>query len=121
MRGSGYVPSDFEQRVFADHWAIMAISALLALLIAEAQGFFLQRMKAMPFLDPKFQASIADLARRAGLRYTPAIIYIPEGPVNAAATQSLFFGGILHLSMKTVETHQAAAPQIPGLSWFAQT
>ncbi|HXF53553.1 MAG TPA: M48 family metallopeptidase, partial [Hyphomicrobiaceae bacterium] len=29
----------------------------------------------------------------AGLRYTPAIIFIPQGPVNAAATQSLFFGG----------------------------
>ena len=30
LRGSGYVPSEFERRVFADHWAIMAISALLA-------------------------------------------------------------------------------------------
>jgi Zn-dependent protease with chaperone function len=27
------------------------------------------------------------------LRFTPAIIFIPQGPVNAAATQSVFFGG----------------------------
>jgi Zn-dependent protease with chaperone function len=93
LRGSGYVPSEFEQRVFADHWAIMAISALLALIIAEAQGFFLGRMKATAFVNAKFQALIADLARRAGLRYTPAVIFIPQGPVNAAATQSVFFGG----------------------------
>jgi heat shock protein HtpX len=93
LRGSGYVPSDFERRVFADHWIIMAFSALLALVIAEAQGFVLHRMKATPFLNAKLQALIADLAQRAGLRYTPAIIYIPQGPVNAAATQSLFFGG----------------------------
>ena len=93
LRGSGYVPSEFERRVFADHWAIMAISALLALVIAETQGFVLQRMKATPFLSAKFQALIAELAQRARLHYTPAIIYIPQGPVNAAATQSLFFGG----------------------------
>jgi heat shock protein HtpX len=53
----------------------------------------LRRMKAAPFINAPFQAMIADLARRAGQRYTPAIIFIPEGPVNAAATQSLFFGG----------------------------
>lgn len=93
LRGSGYAPSEFEQRVFADHWAIMAISAVLALVVAEAQGFFLGRMKATAFVNARFQALIADLARRAGLRYTPAIIFIPQGPVNAAATQSVFFGG----------------------------
>jgi heat shock protein HtpX len=41
----------------------------------------------------KLQELIAELAQRAGLRYTPAIILIPQGPVNAAATQSVFFGG----------------------------
>ena len=33
------------------------------------------------------------MAQRAGLHYTPAVIFIPQGPVNAAATQSMFYGG----------------------------
>ena len=27
LRGSGYVPSEFEQRIFEDHWKIIALSA----------------------------------------------------------------------------------------------
>jgi len=108
LRGSGYVPSEFERRVFADHWMIMAISAFLALVIAETQGFVLQRMKATPFLNAKFQALIADLAQRARLHYTPAIIFIPQGPVNAAATQSLFFGGKALGEEEAVFAHEMA-------------
>jgi heat shock protein HtpX len=93
LRGSGYVPSEFERRVFEDHWKIIAFSALFAFGAAEVQGYFLRRMRAAPFVNAPFQAMIAELAKRAGLRYTPAIIFIQQGPVNAAATQSVFFGG----------------------------
>ena len=93
LRGSGYVPSEFEQRVFEDHWKIIAFSALFAFGASEVQGYLLRRMRAAPFVNAPFQATIAELAQRAGLRYTPAIIFIPQGPVNAAATQSVFFGG----------------------------
>jgi Zn-dependent protease with chaperone function len=93
LRGSGYVPSEFEQRVFADHWRIMAFAALFAFGAAEVQDYLLRRAQATPFSNTSFQAIIAELARRAGLRYTPAIVFIPQGPVNAAATQSVFFGG----------------------------
>lgn len=93
LRGSGYVPSEFEQRVFQDHWKIVAFSALFAFGASEVQGYLLRRMRAAPFVNAPFQAMIAELAQRAGLRYTPAIIFIPQGPVNAAATQSVFFGG----------------------------
>ena len=93
LRGSGYVPSEFEQRIFADHWKIMAFAALFAFGAAEVQGYLLRRAQAEPFANASFQATISDLAKRAGLHYTPAIIFIPEGPVNAAATQSVFFGG----------------------------
>jgi hypothetical protein len=30
LRGSGYVPSEFEQRIFSDHWKIIAFAALFA-------------------------------------------------------------------------------------------
>ena len=93
LRGSGFVPSEFEARVFADHWKIIALTALITLVIGEVQGFVLRRNQAKPFVNPRFQAMIAELAQRAGLPYTPAIIFIPEGPVNAAATKSMFFGG----------------------------
>jgi Zn-dependent protease with chaperone function len=93
LRGSGYVPSEFEQRVFEDHWKIIAFSALFAFGASEVQGYLLRRMRAAPFVNAPFQATIAELAQRAGLHYTPAIIFIPQGPVNAAATQSVFFGG----------------------------
>jgi|GEM_PF-2554997 len=93
IRGRGYVPTEFEARVFADHWRIIALTALFAFAVAELQGYILRRNRAAPFVNPSFQAMIAELAQRAGLRYTPAIIFIPQGPVNAAATQSLFFGG----------------------------
>jgi heat shock protein HtpX len=93
LRGSGYVPSEFEQRVFDDHWKIIALSALIAFGVAEVQGYLLRRAKAEPFINASFQALIAELAQRARLPYTPAVIFIPQGPVNAAATQSLFFGG----------------------------
>jgi Zn-dependent protease with chaperone function len=93
LRGSGYVPTDFEAGVFAGHWRIMALTALFTLIVVEIQGFVLRRNQARPFINPSFQAMIADLAQRARLPYTPAIIYLPEGPVNAAATKSTFFGG----------------------------
>lgn len=93
LRGSGYVATELEQRIFADHWKIMGLSALFALGAAEVQGYLLRRAKAEPFVNAPFQAMIAELAQRAGLPYTPAVIFIPQGPVNAAATQSLFFGG----------------------------
>jgi Zn-dependent protease with chaperone function len=93
LRGSGYVPSEFEQRVFEDHWKIIAFSALFAFGVSEVQGYLLRRMRAAPFINAPFQALIAELAQRAGLRFTPAIIFIPQGRVNAAATQSVFFGG----------------------------
>ena len=67
--------------------------SLFALGAAEVQGYLLRRAKAEPFVNAPFQAMIAELAQRAGLPYTPAVIFIPQGPVNAAATQSLFFGG----------------------------
>ena len=93
LRGSGYVPTEFEQRVFDDHWKIIGLHALFAFGAAEVQGYLLRRAKAEPFVNAPFQALIAELAQRAGLPYTPAIIFIPQGPVNAAATQSVFFGG----------------------------
>ena len=93
LRGSGYVATELEQRIFADHWKIIGLSALFALGAAEVQGYLLRRAKAEPFVNAPFQAMIAELAQRAGLPYTPAVIFIPQGPVNAAATQSLFFGG----------------------------
>ncbi len=93
LRGRGHVPTEFEARIFDDHWRIIALTALFAFVAAEVQGYVLRRMKAAPFINAPFQAMIAELARRSGLRYTPAIIFIPEGPVNAAATQSVFFGG----------------------------
>jgi Zn-dependent protease with chaperone function len=93
LRGSGYVPSEFEQRVFEDHWKIIGFSALFAFGASEVQGYLLRHMRAAPFINAPFQALIAELAQRAGLRFTPAIIFIPQGPVNAAATQSVFFGG----------------------------
>ena len=93
LRGSGYAPSEFEQWVFEDHWKIMGFSALFGLGATEVQGYLLRPMRAAPFINAPFQAMIAELAQRAGLRFTPAIIFIPQGPVNAAATQSVFFGG----------------------------
>ena len=93
LRGSGYVPTEFERRVFDDHWKIIGLSALFAFGAAEVQGYLLRRSAATPFQNAPFQALIAELAKRAGLHYTPAIIFIPQGPVNAAATQSMFFGG----------------------------
>ena len=93
LRGSGYVPSELEQRFFVNHWKIIGLTALLAFGAAEIQGYLLRRAKAEPFVNASFQALIAELAKRARLPYTPAIIFIPQGPVNAAATQSLFFGG----------------------------
>src|SRR6185436_302742 len=93
LRGSGYVATELEQRIFADHWKIIGLSALFALGAAEVQGYLLRRAKAEPFINAPFQAMIAELAQRAGLPYTPAVIFIPQGPVNAAATQSMFFGG----------------------------
>jgi Zn-dependent protease with chaperone function len=93
LRGNGYVPTEFETRIFDDHWRIIAITALFALVTSEVQGYVLRRAKAAPFVNAPFQALIAELAQRAGLRYTPAIIFIPEGPVNAAATQSILTGG----------------------------
>jgi heat shock protein HtpX len=93
LRGSGYVPTELEQRFFDDHWRIIALTALFAFGTAEVQGYLLRRAKAEPFVNASFQAMIAELAQRAGLSYTPAVIFIPQGPVNAAATQSLFFGG----------------------------
>ncbi len=76
LRGSGFVPSEFEARVFADHWKIIALTALFTLVIGEVQGFVLRRNQAKPFVNPRFQAMIAELAQRAGLPYTPAIIFI---------------------------------------------
>ena len=93
LRGSGYVPSELEQRFFDDHWKIIGLTALFAFGAAEVQGYVLRRAKAEPFVNAPFQALIAELAQRARLPYTPAVIFISEGPVNAAATQSLFFGG----------------------------
>ena len=93
LRGSGYVPSELEQRFFDDHWKIIGLTALFAFGAAEVQGYLLRRAKAEPFVNAPFQALIAELAQRARLPYTPAVIFIPQGPVNAAATQSLFFGG----------------------------
>jgi heat shock protein HtpX len=93
LRAGGYVPTDLDVRIFSDHWRIIGLTALFAFITVEVQGYLLGRRKAAPFENPPFQAMIADLARRAGLRYTPAIVFIPEGPVNAAATQSIFFGG----------------------------
>jgi heat shock protein HtpX len=93
LRGSGYVPSELEQRFFDDHWKIIGLTAMFAFGVAEIQGYLLRRAKAEPFVNASFQALIAELAKRARLPYTPAVIFIPQGPVNAAATQSLFFGG----------------------------
>lgn len=93
LRGSGYVPTELEQRFFDDHWKIIGLTALFAFGAAEVQGYLLRRAKAEPFVNAPFQALIAELAKRARLPYTPAVIFIPQGPVNAAATQSLFFGG----------------------------
>jgi Zn-dependent protease with chaperone function len=93
LRGSGYVPTEFEIRIFEDHWRIIALTALFTLVATEVQGYLLRRSRAAPFVNPSFQALIAELAQRAGLRYTPAIIFIPQGPVNAAATQSILTGG----------------------------
>jgi Zn-dependent protease with chaperone function len=93
LRGSGYTPTEFERNIFANHWRIIGLTALFTLVSLEVQGYLLRRRRAAPFVNPGFQALIAELARKAGLPYTPAIIFIPEGPVNAAATQSTFFGG----------------------------
>ena len=93
LRGRGYVPTDFEERVFADHWRIIGLTALFTFLAGEVQGFLLRRNQARPFVNAPFQAMIAELAHKAGLPYTPAVIFIPQGPVNAAATKSTFFGG----------------------------
>jgi heat shock protein HtpX len=71
----------------------MGLTALFAFGTAEVQGYLLRRAKAEPFVNASFQALIAELAKLARLPYTPAVIFIPQGPVNAAATQSLFFGG----------------------------
>ena len=80
LRGSGYVPSEFEQRVFEDHWKIIGFSALFAFGASEVQGYLLRRMRGAAFVNAPFQALIAELAQRAGLRFTPAIIFIPQGP-----------------------------------------
>jgi Zn-dependent protease with chaperone function len=93
LRGSGYTPTEFEETIFDNHWRIIGLTALFTLIGMEVQGYLLRRRRAAPFINPPFQAMIAELARKAGLPYTPAIIFIPEGPVNAAATHSTFFGG----------------------------
>ena len=93
LRESGYVPTELERRFFDDHWKIIGFTALFAFGAAEVQGYLLRRAKAEPFVNASFQALIAELAKRARLPYTPAVIFIPQGPVNAAATQSLFFVG----------------------------
>jgi hypothetical protein len=48
LRGSGYVPTDFEERVFADHWRIIGLTALFTFLAGEVQGFLLRRNQARP-------------------------------------------------------------------------
>ena len=55
LRGSGYVATELEQRIFADHWKIIGLSALFALGAAELQGYLLRRAKAEPFVDAPFQ------------------------------------------------------------------
>ena len=90
LRGSGYVPSEFEQRIFNDHWKIIALSALIAFGAAEIQGYLLRRAKAEPFINAPFQALIAELAQRARLPYTPAVIFIPQGPVTPPLHRAFF-------------------------------
>ena len=67
LRGSGYVPSELEQRFFDDHWKIIGLTALFAFGAAEVQGYVLRRAKAEPFVNAPFQALIAELAQRARL------------------------------------------------------
>src|SRR5438552_12569661 len=93
LRDSGLLPTQFDEGVFANQWRIIILTAIFTFVAIEVQGYYLRRRRAEPFVNPPFQALIAELARRADLPYTPAIIFIPEGPVNAAATQSIFFGG----------------------------
>jgi hypothetical protein len=38
LRGSGYVPSEMEQRFFDDHWKVIGLTALFAFGAAEVQG-----------------------------------------------------------------------------------
>src|SRR5215216_543806 len=54
LRGSGYVPSEFEQRIFDDHWKIIGLSALFAFTAAEIQGYLLRRARAEPFVNAPF-------------------------------------------------------------------
>ena len=63
LRGSGYVPSELEQRFFDDHWKIIGLTALFAFGAAEVQGYLLRRAKAEPFVNASFQALIAELAQ----------------------------------------------------------
>jgi Zn-dependent protease with chaperone function len=110
--GSGYVPTEFEQRVFEDHWKIMAYSAMLAFGVSEVQGYYLRRMRAAPFVNVPIRALVAELAKRAGLHFTPAIVFIPKGPVNAAATQSVFFGGKVLVMGDILERFDAGAERV---------
>jgi heat shock protein HtpX len=91
LRGAGYVQGPVERSFFEEHWKIMLLSAAIAWGSLEVQGYMLRRRQASPFEHPELQALIANLAKKAGLSQTPALVFL-EGPVNAAATHSLFFG-----------------------------
>lgn len=40
LRENGYVPGAIKQRVFTDHWRIIALTALVTFITGEVQGLY---------------------------------------------------------------------------------
>ena len=92
--GQGFVPSQYDQRVFAQYFSYGWWALAVAWIALEAGGFMLiWRYKAKPDEHPEFQARLTRLAEQAGVRTPTLIVMRGMGRVlNAAATQSILSG-----------------------------
>ena len=94
LSGQGFVPSQYDQRVFAQYFSYGWWALAVAWIALEAGGFMLiWRYKAKPDEHPEFQARLTRLAEQAGVRTPTLIVMRGMGRVlNAAATQSILSG-----------------------------
>ncbi|MEN9561027.1 MAG: hypothetical protein RIQ56_300 [Candidatus Parcubacteria bacterium] len=92
LKGWGYAPDGFEAKAFDNQRKVLFWSALLSWLSIEFQGWTLLKRQAHRFEEPEVQQMVAALAKKARLWRMPTVITLPEGMVNAAATESLIWG-----------------------------
>ena len=106
LLGSGFVQSEYDQRVLASYFSYGWWSLLVAWGTLEVGGFWLLwRYKAKPDEYPEFQARLQRLADEAGVRQPTLIVLRGMGRVlNAAATQSILSGPKVIVVGDIVET-----------------